>query len=116
MATRHILGAMLMAVCAVLAGCGGFRAPIMGGPDSAVATPANPQMGQVVNGAYFVAPGDTLATISERTNTPIRALIDNNNLQPPYNLRPGQELQVSARQSYTVQSGDTLSGIAARFR
>lgn len=116
MAMRHVLGLVSLAACLALAGCGGFRAPIMGGPESAIATPANPQMGKVVNGAYFVAPGDTLASISERTNTPIRALIDNNNLQPPYNLRPGQELQVAARQSYTVQSGDTLSGIAARFR
>lgn len=116
MAMRHVLGLMSLVACFALAGCGGFRAPIMGGPDSAIATPVNPQMGKVVNGAYFVAPGDTLASISERTNTPIRALIDNNNLQPPYNLRPGQELQVAARQSYAVQSGDTLSGIAARFR
>jgi murein DD-endopeptidase MepM/ murein hydrolase activator NlpD len=106
----------LLLAGSLLAACGGMRAPSLGLPGEAVVSPANPQMGKVVGGAYFVAPGDTLASISERTNTPIRALIDNNGLQPPYNLRAGQELRIAARQNYVVQSGDTLSGIARRFQ
>lgn len=106
----------LLLAGSLLAGCGGLRAPSLGLPGDAVVSPSNPQMGKVVGGAYFVAPGDTLASISERTNTPIRALIDNNALQPPYNLRAGQELRIAARQNYVVQSGDTLSGIARRFQ
>jgi murein DD-endopeptidase MepM/ murein hydrolase activator NlpD len=117
MQQRRASSWIVLSLCgALLAACGGFRAPILGSPSDAVTAPVNPQMGQVVNGAYFVAPGDTLATISTRTNTPIRALIDNNDLQPPYNLRAGQELRISERQTYTVQSGDTLSGLAKRFQ
>lgn len=107
---------LLLLAAGLLAACGNLTAPSLGLPGDAVTAPSNPQMGQVVDGAYVVAPGDTLATISTRTNTPIRALIDNNNLQPPYNLRAGQELRIAERRSYVVQSGDTLSGIAARFR
>lgn len=98
----------------MLTACGGIGAPSIDSTYSSA--PKNPNMGQVVNGSYVVAPGDTLAIISNRTNTPIRALIDNNGLQPPYDLRPGQELRISERQTYEVKPGDTVSGLARRFR
>ena len=82
------------------------------GPDQAA---LNAQMGQVVDGAYVVAPGDTLAAISERTNTPIRALIDLNNLTPPYVVAPGQRLLLQQRSQYVVRSGDTVSGLAKKL-
>lgn len=117
MSLRRAIACGMMLICgAMLTACGGLRAPIFDQPGNTMVTPANPQMGKVVNGAYFVAPGDTLATISARTNTPIRALIDNNDLQPPYNLQPGRELRIAERQAYTVASGDTLSGIARKFQ
>jgi murein DD-endopeptidase MepM/ murein hydrolase activator NlpD len=109
---RRWLG--VLALTAFLAGCGNMIAPSMNSTYSSA--PKNPNMGQIVNGSYVVAPGDTLAIISDRTNTPIRALIDNNGLQPPYNLRPGQELRISQRQTYVVKAGDTLSALARRFR
>lgn len=99
--------------CLMLAACGNMVAPSFSTPSASA--PANPNMGQVINGAYIVAPGDTLASVSNRTNTPIRALIDNNGLQPPYNIRPGQELRIAERQNYVVKSGDTLGGLARRF-
>lgn len=108
------LPAALLA-CGLLAGCGGMSAPSLGLPGDSVAPPPNTKMGQIVDGDYIVASGDTLATVSSRTNTPIRALIDNNALQPPYILKPGQRLQIAQRQAYVVQAGDTLSGIAQRF-
>lgn len=113
---RMIARAVVVLSVAALAGCGNLVAPSMSSPSEVTSAPANPNMGQVVNGAYIVAPGDTLATISSRTNTPIRALIDNNGLQPPYNIRPGQELRIAERQTYIVKSGDTLGGLAKRFR
>jgi len=109
---RRLLGGLVL--MGLLAGCGNMVAPSMNSTYSSA--PKNPNMGQVVNGSYVVAPGDTLAIISNRTNTPIRALIDNNGLQPPYNLRPGQELRISERQTYVVKGGDTLSALAKRFR
>ncbi|MBI2255708.1 MAG: LysM peptidoglycan-binding domain-containing M23 family metallopeptidase [Proteobacteria bacterium] len=109
---RRLLGAVTATL--LLTACGNMVAPSMNSTYSSA--PKNPNMGQVVNGSYVVAPGDTLAIISNRTNTPIRALIDNNGLQPPYNLRPGRELRISERQAYVVKTGDTLSGLARRFR
>jgi murein DD-endopeptidase MepM/ murein hydrolase activator NlpD len=104
----------LLIAAALLTACGNMVAPSLNATYSSA--PNNPNMGQVVNGAYIVAPGDTLASVSNRTNTPIRALIDNNGLQPPYNIRPGQELRIAERQNYVVKSGDTLGGLAKRFR
>lgn len=108
-------GAVMAAVCLALAGCGSMVAPSFSSPSETASAPANPNMGQVINGAYIVAPGDTLASVSNRTNTPIRALIDSNGLQPPYNIRPGQELRIAERQNYVVKAGDTLGGLAQRF-
>jgi murein DD-endopeptidase MepM/ murein hydrolase activator NlpD len=82
------------------------------GPDQAA---LNAQMGQVVDGAYVVAPGDTLAVVSERTNTPIRSLIDLNNLQPPYLIVAGQRLALHQRSHYVVQSGDTVSRLSKKL-
>ena len=81
-------------------------------PDPAV--PAGEPFGETRNGQYVVAPGDTVAIVSERTNTPIRTLIDLNGLTPPYALKAGQMLTLQPRNSYVVQKGDTLYGIAAR--
>jgi murein DD-endopeptidase MepM/ murein hydrolase activator NlpD len=81
-------------------------------PDPAV--PAGSPFGEIRNGQYVVAPGDTVAIVSERTNTPIRTLIDLNGLTPPYALKAGQMLNLQPRNSYVVQRGDTVSGIAAR--
>jgi murein DD-endopeptidase MepM/ murein hydrolase activator NlpD len=81
-------------------------------PDPAV--PAGQPFGQVVAGQYVVAPGDTVAIVSQRTNTPIRSLIDLNRLTPPYALKAGQHLNLAPRGSYMVQKGDTLYGISAR--
>jgi len=113
---RRLLGVLACTglLTGLLAACGNMVAPSMNSTYSSA--PKNPNMGQVVNGNYVVAPGDTLAIISNRTNTPIRALIDNNGLQPPYNLRPGQELRISERQTYVVKGGDTLGALARRFR
>lgn len=75
-------------------------------------------------GTYTVQAGDTLSGIAARFNTTYQALAQRNNIANPSLIRVGQVLQVSganqahyaapaARGSYTVQSGDTLSGIAA---
>jgi murein DD-endopeptidase MepM/ murein hydrolase activator NlpD len=62
-----------------------------------------------------VGPGETLFDVAERVRTPIRALIEINNLQPPYALRVGTVLRVPPPVLYTVRAGDTLFGIARRF-
>lgn len=73
---------------------------------------------------YIVQPGDTLLGIALAFNVSMASLQALNNLDDPNKLRAGQRLKIPAAQAnenalwtlYVVQPGDTLSGIAARFR
>ncbi len=107
-----LLAAALTA--SMLAGCGSLDSMLASPPAPDPAVPAGSPFGEISNGQYVVAPGDTVAIVSERTNTPIRTLIDLNGLNPPYALKAGQMLSLQPRNSYVVQRGDTVSGIAAR--
>jgi murein DD-endopeptidase MepM/ murein hydrolase activator NlpD len=98
---------------AMLAGCS-LDSMLAAPPAPDPGVPAGSPFGEVQNGQYVVAPGDTVAIVSERTNTPIRTLIDLNRLAPPYALKAGQLLDLQPRGSYLVRKGDTVSGIAAR--
>src|SRR5260221_13390623 len=53
-------------------------------------------MGVEQGSSYVVAAGDTVGTIADRTNTPVRTLIDLNHLQPPYVLKSGQRLALQS--------------------
>ena len=108
MKARLIVASLFLA----LAACNQSGRPAPIGPNQAA---INQQMGQVVDGAYVVAPGDTLAVVSERTNTPIRTLIDLNNLVPPYVIAAGQRLALQQRSHYVVRSGDTVSGLSKKL-
>ncbi len=74
-------------------------------PPPALETPRQVTVGQ----------GETLFDVAERVRTPVRAIIELNNLQPPYALRPGASLKIPPPLVYVVGSGDTLFGIARRF-
>lgn len=73
--------------------------------------------------SYTVQAGDTLSGIAARFGTTYQQLAQLNNISNPSLIHIGQVLQVtrgkvqasSNASSYTVRSGDTLSGIAARF-
>lgn len=67
------------------------------------------------DGRYRVASGDSLYGISRRFGLPIRAVIDANNLQPPYALTIGQELTVPRAQVHEVAAGDTVYSIARHY-
>src|SRR5665213_3915331 len=56
-----------------------------------------------------VAGGETLYGIAHRTGVPVRAIIDANNLQPPYLLRTGSTLALPQVHVHIVQSGDTMA-------
>jgi len=76
-------------------------------------------------GTYTVVGGDTLSGIAQRYNTTWQALQAMNGLANPNLINVGQVLKVpgsgaaapapSPQKTYTVQSGDSLSGIAAKF-
>ena len=69
---------------------------------------------------YTVVSGDTLSGIAARFGTTWQALKQINGIQDENVIKPGQILtignvSVPSANTYTVVSGDTLSGIAARF-
>ena len=70
-------------------------------------------------GTYTVQAGDTLSGIASRYGTDWQTLARINNLGNPDLIYPGQVLTVTgsapAARTYTVQAGDTLSGIASRY-
>ena len=70
---------------------------------------------------YTVQSGDTLSGIADRYGTSWQHLAELNGLADPNIIYPGQTLVIDgsapapAAQTYTVQSGDTLSGIASAY-
>jgi len=83
--------------------------------------------GSAASGTYTVRAGDTLSGIAARFGTTVAHLAALNRLANPNVLSVGEVLRISgnapavatpapaASGTYTVQAGDTLSGIAARF-
>ena len=71
---------------------------------------------------YSVRSGDTLSGLAQRYNTSVASLQKTNHIANANLIRVGQRLTVpdgfqaapSKAGSYTVRSGDTLSGIAGR--
>jgi murein DD-endopeptidase MepM/ murein hydrolase activator NlpD len=82
------------------------------GPAPAAALP--PPIAEGPSGQIVVRAGQTLYAVSREQNVPVRALIDANNLQPPYTLRVGQTLVVPRARQYLVQPGDTLYGVSRK--
>lgn len=80
--------------------------------------PAPSNMGRLAEsrpGVTTVRKGETLYAVSRREKIPLRALIDANDLKPPYVLRIGQELKLPAVNVYVVSSGDTVYALSRRF-
>ena len=77
---------------------------------AAIAQPAGP-----AGGRYVVAKGDSLYGIARRFGLPVRAVIDANDLQPPYALSIGQSLSVPRAPVHEVVAGDTVYNISQRY-
>ena len=69
---------------------------------------------------YTVKRGDTLSGIAAKYGTSVATLQKLNGISNPNKIYAGQKLKisgsVSTKQYYTVKSGDTLSGIAAKYK
>lgn len=85
----------------------------------AVQSIVNGKLGAPAKQTYTVQPGDTLSGIAAAYGTTWQRLAEINGLSNPNIIYPGQVLAVDggahAAQTYTVQSGDTLSGIASAY-
>jgi len=77
------------------------------------APPAQRAANPVVS--VVVRPGDTVYTLAQQHAVPLRALIEANRLEPPYQLESGRVLMLPQQNSYTVAAGDTVYGISRRF-
>ena len=69
---------------------------------------------------YIVRSGDCLSTIGSRLGVSWQSIASANGIRSPYIIYPGQRITIPggstpSGQSYTVRSGDTLSGIAAQY-
>ena len=76
--------------------------------------------GTTGSSTYTVKSGDCLSAIGSRLGVSWQSIASANGIRSPYIIYPGQVLTIpggstSSGQSYTVQSGDTLSGIAAQY-
>ena len=93
-------------------------------PGAGAASTARPAASAPTTATYTVRSGDTLSAIAARTKTPLGTLYKLNRLSARTVIHPGQHLRVrgtsasaaraASTTAYTVVSGDTLSGIAAR--
>ncbi len=69
---------------------------------------------------YTVKSGDTLSGIAAKFGTTYQKIAADNGISNPNLIHPGQVLKINGTKNatsttYTVKSGDTLSGIAAKF-
>ncbi len=67
-------------------------------------------------GGYIVKRNDTVYGVAQRNGISTRALIDWNELHPPYLLVPGQRLTLPRSRSYKVQRGESIYTISRRFK
>lgn len=101
------------------------------GSGSGVVTPSNPKPSAPVEQpsesyqTYTVQSGDTLSAIASKFGTSYQKIASDNGIANPNIIHPGQVLKIyggsnqsssaSSYQTYTVKSGDTLSGIGSKF-
>lgn len=66
-------------------------------------------------GMHTVLEGDTVYTVSQRYNLPLRDIITANNLSAPYHLPRGYRIKLPPPNEYRVRKGDTLNGVSRLF-
>lgn len=101
---------------------GAFTGSVASGSVPNVKVPAPKpvvHVGHPATGTYIVQPGDTLSGIAAKYGTSYQNLAAINGIGDPNHIQVGQVIkatgQPSGENTYFVQAGDTLSGIAAKF-
>jgi len=78
----------------------------------------NPMTGRADAGTtrvLSVQPGDSVYGVARGQGVPMRAIIEANDLNPPYVLNPGQTLVLPAQRVHTVALGETLYAISRAY-
>lgn len=65
--------------------------------------------------SHTVGANETLLDVATRYQVPVRALIEQNGLEPPYALSAGRVLELPPPRLHTVARGETLQEIAERY-
>lgn len=124
-----IASALALAAALALAGCagdsggprvrvydGGSDGPGEGATGGAPTRDPNAVPVEVSpGGSHIVRRGQTLYAIARAYGAPLRALITENDLEPPYRLEVGQRLKVPRARVHTVERGDTVYGISRSY-
>ena len=103
-------------------GNGDTRKTVLGSRYNEVQNKINKSSGGSSATYYTVKSGDTLSGIAAKYGTTYQKLAAINGISNPNKIYPGQKIKISGGSSggssatyYTVKSGDTLSGIAAKY-
>lgn len=67
------------------------------------------------DGMHTVERGNTVYAISRLYGVPVRAIIEANDLKPPYLLKVGDRLRVPVPRKHKVAKGDTVYSISRRY-
>lgn len=94
------------------------RKPANTGGGAAASTPA-----KGATGTYVIQSGDTLSGIAQKFSTSVSVLQSLNGIKNPDSIAAGVKIKVSgavsgggSTSSYTIQPGDTLGGIASKYK
>ena len=109
----------VLAVLAVLAGCGWAEWPPPGQQPSRQQAPTSERkLPRIVAGGentVTVQAGESLYGLARRHKVPPRALIEANGLKPPFQLFVGQRLAIPSGTEHEVKPGETVHTVAQRF-
>lgn len=112
MTLKSVMHSCLFVACASgLAACGASEGPVRKAP----VVHYGESQGAGSAGVHSVKRGDTLWDIAQSYDLSMRAIIDANDLHPPYDLALGQRIELPPPQTYRVQDGDTLYRISRIF-
>jgi len=75
----------------------------------------NTNTGQKLSNYAVVLSGENIYRISKKYNIPLRDLINQNHLAPPYSIKVGDKINLPSNQYHKVVDGDTLYDISRKY-